>query len=226
MNLIWSFLSCLPIYWWRKRFQLQYIVNTTTQFVPFNNSNKFQITIPLSNQTSWDTNRTTPFQFQNRNRNGVLDKKQRTAEGMPHLKPTDFDVTKHSDYFVWKDTSERVARRCDDTVDKKQVNFCVLKYLFFWRELSNNGELSNQKYCQKTPEMLSPTRYQCHVFKISRLTPQKIHTYIYIYICKCDIYIYIYVKLVWATNLNYKVTNYGQFAESCPQTNNKQVMDL
>ena len=39
-------------------------------------------------------------------------------------------MTKHSDYFVWKDTSERVARRCDDTVDKKQVNSCVLKHLF------------------------------------------------------------------------------------------------
>jgi len=39
-------------------------------------------------------------------------------------------VTKHSDYFVWKDTSERVTRRCDDTVDKKQVNSCVLKCLF------------------------------------------------------------------------------------------------
>jgi len=49
---------------------------------------------------------------------------------MPHLKPTDFDVTKHSDYFVWKDTSERVARRCDDTVDKKRVNSGVLKQLF------------------------------------------------------------------------------------------------
>jgi len=49
---------------------------------------------------------------------------------MPDLKPSDFDVTKHSDYFVWKDTSERVARRCDDTVDKKQVKSCVLKQLF------------------------------------------------------------------------------------------------
>ena len=49
---------------------------------------------------------------------------------MPHLKPTDFDVAKHSDYFVSKDTSERAARRCDDTVDKKQVNPCVLKHLF------------------------------------------------------------------------------------------------
>ena len=31
---------------------------------------------------------------------------------------------------VWKDTSERVARRCDYTVDKKRVNHCVLKQLF------------------------------------------------------------------------------------------------
>ena len=38
-------------------------------------------------------------------------------------------VTKHSDSFVWKDTSERVTRRCDDTVDKKHVNSCVLKHL-------------------------------------------------------------------------------------------------
>jgi len=44
-------------------------------------------------------------------------------------------VTKHSDYFVWKDMSERVARRCDETFDKKLVNSCVLKHIF-WRELS------------------------------------------------------------------------------------------
>ena len=48
---------------------------------------------------------------------------------MPHPKPEDLDMTKHSDYFVWKDTSERVARRCDDTVDKKRVNSWVLKLL-------------------------------------------------------------------------------------------------
>ena len=48
---------------------------------------------------------------------------------MPHQKPTDLDMIKHSDCFVWKDTSERVPRRCDYTVDKKRVNF-VLKYLF------------------------------------------------------------------------------------------------
>jgi len=49
---------------------------------------------------------------------------------MPHPKPTDLEMTKHSGYFVWKDTSERMARRCDDTVDKKRVNSCVLKHLF------------------------------------------------------------------------------------------------
>jgi len=57
---------------------------------------------------------------------------------MPHLKPTHFDVTKHSDYFVWKDTSECIVRCWDDTVDKKRVNSCVLKDRF-WREFSNFG---------------------------------------------------------------------------------------
>jgi len=50
--------------------------------------------------------------------------------GMPHPKPTDMDMTKHSDYFVCKDTSERTAQRCDYTVDKKRANSCVLKQLF------------------------------------------------------------------------------------------------
>jgi len=49
---------------------------------------------------------------------------------MPHPKPADLEMNKHSDYFVWKDTSERVARRCFYTVDKKRVNSCVLKHLF------------------------------------------------------------------------------------------------
>jgi len=35
-------------------------------------------------------------------------------------------VVNHSDYFVWKDTSYYVARRCDDTFDWKRVNSCVL----------------------------------------------------------------------------------------------------
>ena len=41
-------------------------------------------------------------------------------------------VTKQSNHYV-KDTSERVVRRCDDTVDKKRVNSCALKHLFLER---------------------------------------------------------------------------------------------
>ena len=53
---------------------------------------------------------------------------------------------------VWKDTSERVARRCDYTVDKKRVNHCVLKQLFL-------EGVERPKTDKKTPEMLSLTRY-------------------------------------------------------------------
>jgi len=43
-------------------------------------------------------------------------------------------------------------RYVDDTVDKKRMNSCVRKYLF-WRKFSN------QKNRQENPKMLSPTRY-------------------------------------------------------------------
>jgi len=63
-------------------------------------------------------------------------------------------ATKHTDYIVCKDTPKRVTRRCDDAVDKKRMNSCVLKYFFCqWREVST------QKNRPKTPEMLSQTRY-------------------------------------------------------------------
>jgi len=53
-------------------------------------------------------------------------------------------VTKHSDYFVWKDTSECVTRRYDNTVDKKRMNSGVLEYLF-WREFSNQKNRKNTR---------------------------------------------------------------------------------
>ena len=52
--------------------------------------------------------------------------------------------TKQSDNYVWKDTSERVVRRCNDTVDKKRVNSCVLKHLFLER-------VEQQKISPKKP---------------------------------------------------------------------------
>jgi len=56
-------------------------------------------------------------------------KKQRVTLRGVYVWCVNSTVTKHSDYFVWKDTLERVTQRCDD---KKRVNSCVLKYLFFW----------------------------------------------------------------------------------------------
>jgi len=64
-------------------------------------------------------------------------------------------VTKHSDY-VWKDTSERVARRCEDAS---------------WQEASEFSCISTKS--QKAPEMLSSTCSSCHVCKISWLVRQK-----------------------------------------------------
>jgi len=54
-------------------------------------------------------------------------------------------VTKHSDYFVRKETSGRMARRCDDTVDKKRLNPCVLKTHLF-------GESWTTQKLPKNPE--------------------------------------------------------------------------
>jgi len=63
-------------------------------------------------------------------------------------------VTKHSDYFVWRDTSnlKRVTRRCDDTVDKKNQFLCT--------KIPDPLEgVEWPKNRQNPPEMLSPTRY-------------------------------------------------------------------
>ena len=61
-------------------------------------------------------------------------------------------VTKHLDYFVWKDTSERKTRSCDNTVLQQVSEFLCIKTPLFWRVFSN------MKSRQKNLEMLSPTR--------------------------------------------------------------------
>jgi len=40
-------------------------------------------------------------------------------------------VTKQSDHYVWKDTSERVVRRCDDTVEQEASEFLCTKTPLF-----------------------------------------------------------------------------------------------
>jgi len=71
-------------------------------------------------------------------------------------------VTKHSDYFVWKDTSECVTRCCDDNSWQKASEFLCIKTHLFLRESSN------KKIHQKPPEILFPTCYHYNVFKFSR----------------------------------------------------------
>jgi len=68
-------------------------------------------------------------------------------------------VTKHSDYCVWKDTSERVTPFWDNTSWQEASAFLCIKTPPFWRDFSN------KKHRQKPPEMLSPTRYWFYVFK-------------------------------------------------------------
>ena len=85
---------------------------------------------------------------------------------MPHPKPTDLEMTKHSDYFVWKNTSERVARRCDYTIDKMRENSCVLKHLFL--KGVEQLKMSPEKPKKALSDALLMSRFQ-----ISRLTPQK-----------------------------------------------------
>ena len=54
-------------------------------------------------------------------------------------------VTKQSDHYVWKDTSERVARHCDDIVHKKRENSCVLKHLVGGSWATKNNAKNPQK---------------------------------------------------------------------------------
>jgi len=86
---------------------------------------------------------------------------------MPHPKPTDLDMTKHSDYFVWKDTSERVARRCDYTVDKKRANSCVIKHLFL--EGVEQPKTSPKNPRNALSDALLMSRFQ----NFAAVTPQK-----------------------------------------------------
>jgi hypothetical protein len=134
MHFIWSFLFCLPVHWWWKWFNFQYWVISTTQFVP--NSNYESV---MSNYRTLITKVSWPWRWRANN----LDKSESPSKifvcGVSIQQ-----LTKHSDYFVLKNTSERVARRCDDTVDKKRVNSCVPKQFFLF-----GGNSATKKMAKK-----------------------------------------------------------------------------
>ena len=61
-------------------------------------------------------------------------------------------MTKHSDYFVWKDMSERVTGRLYTTIWQEVSEFLSNKTSLFLREFSN------KETCPKSAEMLTQTR--------------------------------------------------------------------
>ena len=71
-------------------------------------------------------------------------------------------VTNNSDYFVWKDMSERVARHCDNTAGKKPVNSCVLKTLLTNSQKKNGNALSDALIMSsfQTASFLIMSRFQ------------------------------------------------------------------
>ena len=77
---------------------------------------------------------------------------------MPHPKPIDLDMTRHLDYFVWKDTSEREAQRYDYTANMKRVNSCVSKHLFM--ELVEQPKISPKNPGNALSDALLMSRFQ------------------------------------------------------------------
>ena len=91
--------------------------------------------------------------------------KQRVSLGGVYVWGVNLTVTKHPEYCVSKDTSERVNGHCDKTSWQEASRFFCIKTLGFLREFRN------KKNRQNSLEMLSPMHYLCHVLKISRLAP-------------------------------------------------------
>jgi len=56
-------------------------------------------------------------------------------------------VTKCSDYFVWKDTSERVTRRWGNTSRQEASEFLCIKTPPFLRKVSNKKSAQNPRKC-------------------------------------------------------------------------------
>jgi len=69
--------------------------------------------------------------------------KQRVSLGGVYVWGVNLTVTKHSDYFVWKDTSARVTRRCDDTSWQKASELWCISTPLFWREFTNEKNRLN-----------------------------------------------------------------------------------
>jgi len=65
--------------------------------------------------------------------------------------------------------SERVARRCDNTVHKKQVNFCVLKHHFL--EKVEQPKISPKKSGNALSDALLMLRFQTFAADAAKKEP-------------------------------------------------------
>jgi len=83
-------------------------------------------------------------------RQTVLKKERVSLRGV-YVWDVNSKVTKYSDYFVWKDTSERMTRRWDDTSWQKASEFLCIKTPPFSRS-------SATKKCAKIPRKCSLRR--------------------------------------------------------------------
>ena len=82
---------------------------------PHSCSFSLSLFLSLSNQISWHTNRTTPFQFQN------------------SLSETTYINTRNINITISRLVSICMAPHCDDSVDTKRVNFLCTKTSFLER---------------------------------------------------------------------------------------------
>ena len=90
-------------------------------------------------------------------------KKQRFSLRGVYVWGVNSTLTKHSDYFFRKDTSERVTRRLDDTSWQDASGFMCIKTLLFTNKQTNKRTFfwgrSAAKNPPEPPGILSLTRY-------------------------------------------------------------------
>jgi len=91
-----------------------------------------------------------------------LCKKQKVSLRGVYLWAVNSTVTKHSDYFVWKDTQEHVTWWCNDTSWQEANKFLCMKTPF-------GGSSATKNNRQRTMLSLTHSGHQCHVSKTLRL---------------------------------------------------------
>ena len=88
-------------------------------------------------------------------RSKQLSKYQRVSLRGVHAWGVNSTVTKHSDCFVWKGTSERVARRYDDSSWQGASQFLCSKKTFLWASSATKKSPKNPRNSLSDAELMS-----------------------------------------------------------------------